>query len=113
MTSISPPHSGQAGCCSSSSSSLLGVAVHSGSVVAVLVSCGAGATWSCVEPSAANSGQPRAPNVRYNYLNPDVALNANPDIAVRCRELTKTYGTGASSVVALRGIDSMCTVASC
>src|SRR5262249_13684375 len=57
------------------------------------------------ERSATNSGQPRAPNVRYDYLNPDVALNANPDIAVRCRELTKTYGTGASSVVALRGID--------
>jgi len=32
-------------------------------------------------------------------------LNANPDIVVRCRGLTKTYGTGASSVVALRGID--------
>jgi len=32
-------------------------------------------------------------------------LNANPNIAVRCRGLTKTYGTGASSVVALRGID--------
>jgi putative ABC transport system ATP-binding protein len=32
-------------------------------------------------------------------------LNANPDIAVRCRGLTKAYGTGPSSVVALRGID--------
>jgi len=27
------------------------------------------------------------------------------DIAVRCRELTKTYGTGDASVMALRGID--------
>jgi len=32
-------------------------------------------------------------------------LNADPNIAVRCRGLTKAYGTGASSVVALRGID--------
>jgi putative ABC transport system ATP-binding protein len=29
----------------------------------------------------------------------------NHDIAVRCRGLTKTYGTGDASVMALRGID--------
>src|SRR5260370_14965210 len=28
-----------------------------------------------------------------------------PDIAVRCRGVTKTYGTGDASVMALRGID--------
>ena len=32
-------------------------------------------------------------------------MNADPNIAARCRGLTKAYGTGASSVVALRGID--------
>src|ERR1700680_1874702 len=30
---------------------------------------------------------------------------SNHDIAVRCRGLTKTYGTGDASVMALRGID--------
>lgn len=38
----------------------------------------------------------------------DYAINAaetNHDIAVRCRGLTKTYGTGDASVMALRGID--------
>src|SRR6202140_3101494 len=29
----------------------------------------------------------------------------NPDIAVRCRGLTKTYGEGDSTVIALRGVD--------
>jgi len=33
------------------------------------------------------------------------AAESNPDIAVRCRGLTKTYGTGDASVMALRGID--------
>ena len=28
-----------------------------------------------------------------------------PDIAVRCRELTKTYGKGDAKVIALRGVD--------
>jgi putative ABC transport system ATP-binding protein len=32
-------------------------------------------------------------------------LNAGHDIAVHCRGVTKTYGTGDASVVALRGID--------
>ena len=38
----------------------------------------------------------------------EYAINAaepNHDIAVRCRGLTKTYGTGDASVMALRGID--------
>jgi putative ABC transport system ATP-binding protein len=38
----------------------------------------------------------------------EYAINAaepNHDIAVRCRGLTKTYGTGEASVMALRGID--------
>ena len=38
----------------------------------------------------------------------ECAINAaepNHDIAVRCRGLTKTYGTGDASVMALRGID--------
>jgi putative ABC transport system ATP-binding protein len=33
------------------------------------------------------------------------ATELNHDIAVRCRGLTKTYGTGDASVMALRGID--------
>jgi putative ABC transport system ATP-binding protein len=33
------------------------------------------------------------------------AAEANPDIAVRCRDLTKTYGAGDASVMALRGVD--------
>jgi putative ABC transport system ATP-binding protein len=38
----------------------------------------------------------------------EYAINAtepNHDVAVRCRGLTKTYGTGDASVMALRGID--------
>jgi putative ABC transport system ATP-binding protein len=33
------------------------------------------------------------------------AAGSNLEIAVRCRELTKTYGAGDASVMALRGID--------
>ncbi len=33
------------------------------------------------------------------------AVESNQDIAVRCRGLTKTYGAGDASVMALRGID--------
>ncbi len=33
------------------------------------------------------------------------AAESNEDIAVRCRGVTKTYGTGDASVMALRGID--------
>src|ERR1700687_3530045 len=33
------------------------------------------------------------------------AAEPNHDIAVRCRGLTKTYGAGDASVMALRGID--------
>ena len=32
-------------------------------------------------------------------------MNASPPLAVRCRGLAKTYGTGATRVPALRGID--------
>jgi putative ABC transport system ATP-binding protein len=32
-------------------------------------------------------------------------MRLQPDIALRCRELTKTYGTGDAKVMALRGID--------
>ena len=34
-----------------------------------------------------------------------VAAESNHDIAVRCRGVTKTYGAGEASVMALRGID--------
>src|SRR5487761_1673604 len=33
------------------------------------------------------------------------AAGSNHDIAVRCRGVTKRYGTGDASVMALRGID--------
>ena len=33
------------------------------------------------------------------------AAESNHDIAVRCRGVTKTYGAGEASVMALRGID--------
>jgi putative ABC transport system ATP-binding protein len=33
------------------------------------------------------------------------AAGANPDIAVHCRGVTKTYGSGSAAVTALRGID--------
>lgn len=32
-------------------------------------------------------------------------MNSSADIAVRCRKLTKTYGTGTNAVAALRGVD--------
>src|ERR1700761_6664946 len=35
----------------------------------------------------------------------NVKTGAAIDLAVRCRGITKTYGTGASQVTALRGID--------
>jgi putative ABC transport system ATP-binding protein len=36
---------------------------------------------------------------------PNAGAEANQDIAVRCREVTKEYGEGDASVMALRGID--------
>ncbi len=33
------------------------------------------------------------------------SININSEIAVRCRDVTKSYGTGDAQVMALRGVD--------